>query len=217
MIASSSAFAQFFFGLDDFGHGHAELVLDQHHFAAGHQPVVDVDVDRFADLAVELQHAAGPEPEQLADVHAGAAQHRRNLHRHVEHRFEIGRRAVRRFVGLRQRRRIDRRRGGAVLQIGQRNLAVVTHAEISPRSGRIGPRGYIGAFRRAGGDIAADHFGDRRFGFDAVAGDAAVRPFDAAVAERDVRLGDHHEAAFEAAGAGGVAEALLCGGEQRRR
>src|SRR4051812_32416493 len=39
------------FGLDDFRHRHAELFLDQHHFAAGDQAVVDVDVDRLADLA----------------------------------------------------------------------------------------------------------------------------------------------------------------------
>src|SRR5262249_34539545 len=75
--------------LDDFGHGHAELVLDQHHLAARHQAVVDVDVDRLADLAVELEHGAGTEVEELADVHVGAAEHRRDLHRHVEHRLEI--------------------------------------------------------------------------------------------------------------------------------
>src|SRR6202043_3657468 len=34
--------------LDDFGHGHAELLLDQHDFAAGDQAIVDVDIDRFA-------------------------------------------------------------------------------------------------------------------------------------------------------------------------
>src|ERR1700683_2528722 len=32
--------------LDDFRHRHAELLLDQNDFAAGHQAVVDVDVDR---------------------------------------------------------------------------------------------------------------------------------------------------------------------------
>jgi hypothetical protein len=36
--------------LDDFRHGHAELILDQHHFAAGDQTVVDMGVDGFADL-----------------------------------------------------------------------------------------------------------------------------------------------------------------------
>src|SRR6476620_8261028 len=56
------------FRLDDFRHGDAELVFHQHDFAARHQPVVDVDVDRLADLAVELQDGAGPELEQLADI-----------------------------------------------------------------------------------------------------------------------------------------------------
>src|SRR5882762_1159680 len=78
------------FRLDDFRHGHAELVFHQNHFAARHQPVVDVDIDGFADAAVEFQHGAGPELEQFADIHLGAADHRRNLHRHVEHRLQIG-------------------------------------------------------------------------------------------------------------------------------
>src|ERR1700710_448907 len=78
------------FRLDDFRHGHAELVFHQNHFAARHQAVVDVDIDGFADAAVELQHGAGAEFQQLADVHLGAAEYGRDLHRHVEHRFEIG-------------------------------------------------------------------------------------------------------------------------------
>src|SRR5205814_10718183 len=41
---------------DDFRHGHAQAVFHQHHFAARDQPVIDVDVDGFADLAVELHH-----------------------------------------------------------------------------------------------------------------------------------------------------------------
>src|SRR6185312_9085622 len=34
-------------GLDDFRHGHAETLIDDDDFAACHEPVVDVDVDRF--------------------------------------------------------------------------------------------------------------------------------------------------------------------------
>src|SRR5512146_2565201 len=78
------------FGLDDFGHGHAQLVFDQHHFAAGNQAVVDVDVDGFADLAVELEHGARSELEQVADRHAGAAEHRRYPDRDVEQRLQVG-------------------------------------------------------------------------------------------------------------------------------
>ena len=47
--------------LDDFRHGHPELVLDKHHFAAGNQPIVDVDVDRLADFAIKFENRAGSE------------------------------------------------------------------------------------------------------------------------------------------------------------
>ncbi len=47
--------------------------------AARHQPVVDEDVDGLADAAVELEHGAGPELQQLADLHLGAAEHGRDL------------------------------------------------------------------------------------------------------------------------------------------
>src|ERR1044072_3540841 len=63
------------FRLDDFRHGHAELVFHQNHLAARHQAIVDVDVDGFPDAAVELQHGAGAELEQFADVHLGTAEH----------------------------------------------------------------------------------------------------------------------------------------------
>src|SRR5207248_4291738 len=78
------------FRLDDFRHGYAELVFDQDHLAARDQAVVDVDVDRLADAAIEFEHGARPELQQLADVHLGAAEHGRDLHRHVEHRLEVG-------------------------------------------------------------------------------------------------------------------------------
>src|SRR3977135_1237439 len=78
------------FRLDDFRHGHAKLVFHQNHLSARHQPVVDIDVDGFADAAVEFEHGAGAELQELADVHLGAAERRRALHRHVEHRLEIG-------------------------------------------------------------------------------------------------------------------------------
>src|ERR1700733_14284303 len=65
------------FRLDDFSHGDAELVFHQNHFATRDQPVVDIDVDRLADAAVELAHGAGPELQQFADIHAGAAAARR--------------------------------------------------------------------------------------------------------------------------------------------
>src|SRR5476649_2874270 len=63
------------FRLDDFRHGDAELVFDQNDFATRYQPVVDIDVDRLADAAVELKHGTGPELQQFADIHLGTAEH----------------------------------------------------------------------------------------------------------------------------------------------
>src|SRR3979490_178831 len=78
------------FGLDDFRHGHAKLVFHQNHFAACHQAIVDVDVDRFADAAVKFEHGAGSEFQQFADIHLRAAEHGRDLNRHVENGFQVG-------------------------------------------------------------------------------------------------------------------------------
>src|SRR5579863_5045098 len=78
------------FSLDDFRHGDAKLVFHQHHLAARDEAVVDVDVDGFADAAVEFEYGAGPKLEQIADLHFGAAQYRRNLHRDIEHSLQIG-------------------------------------------------------------------------------------------------------------------------------
>src|SRR5712664_1861988 len=114
------------FRLDDFRHGYAKLVFHQHYLAARHQPVVDIDVDGFADATIEFEHGTGPELQQFADIHLGAAKHGRNLHRHVEHGFQIGRDA-RSLLVLVIGDVIDHRRVGGV-EIGKRNLSVgVTH------------------------------------------------------------------------------------------
>src|SRR5258708_15887901 len=76
-------------GLDDFGHRHAEALVDDDDLAARHQAVVDVDVDCFADLAVELDDGAAAELEELAHLHGGAAEHGGDLHRHVVDRLEV--------------------------------------------------------------------------------------------------------------------------------
>src|ERR1700740_1518218 len=86
------------FRVDDFRHGDAELVLHQHHLAARHQAVVDINVDGLADPAVELEHGAGPEFKQIGALHLRAAEHGRDLHRHVEDRLEIGGNAGSLFV-----------------------------------------------------------------------------------------------------------------------
>src|SRR5882724_6986831 len=110
------------FRLDDFRHGYAELVLDQDHLAARHLAVVDVDIDGLTDAAVEFEHGAGPELQQLADIHLGAAEHRRNLHRHVEHGLQVGGDARGLFVFV-IGHVVDRRRVGGV-EIGQWHLCV---------------------------------------------------------------------------------------------
>src|SRR6202790_4644543 len=117
------------FRLDDFRHGHAKLVFHQHHFAARHQAVVDVDVDGLADAAIEFEHGAGPEFEEFADIHLGTAEHGGNLHRHVEHGLQVGRDARSLFV-LMIRHVIDDSRVGGV-EVRKRNLCVgITHGSI---------------------------------------------------------------------------------------
>src|ERR1700752_2434724 len=112
--------------LDHFRHGDAELLLDQHHFAARDQPVVDVDVDRLADLAVEFEHGARPELQQVADVHFRTPKHGRDLYRHIEHRFEIGGGAC--GLGCVRRERHFARHGAAVpVELRERHLGFVTH------------------------------------------------------------------------------------------
>ena len=53
------------------------------HFAAGDEPVVDVNVHGFADLSIELDDGATAKLQELAHLHRGAAEHRRNLDRYV--------------------------------------------------------------------------------------------------------------------------------------
>src|SRR5580698_1946458 len=59
-----------------------------------------------------------------------------------------------------------------------------------------------------GADIAGDRGADRRVGPGDVAADAAVRPFDAAIADGDIGLGEHDEAALKTFGAHDVVEFL---------
>src|SRR5947208_1939407 len=106
------------FRLDHFRHGHAELLLDQNNLAACDQPIIDVDVDRLAHLAIELEHGARAEPQQVADIHPCAAEHGGDLHRHVEHRFEVGG-AARRLARIRRERRLMRHDPGIPIQLGQ--------------------------------------------------------------------------------------------------
>src|SRR5690242_8660300 len=58
-------------------------------------------------------------------------------------------------------------------------------------------------------DVAADRIGDRNLGLGAVALEAAVGPFDPAVAEGDVALCHHDQPALETARAGDLLEPVL--------
>src|SRR5256885_16734932 len=66
--------------------------------------------------------------------------------------------------------------------------------------------------RAAGRDIAPHQVVDRRRDGGALADDAAIRPFDPAIAERDVGLAEHHQPPLEAAAARDLFEALACCG-----
>jgi hypothetical protein len=59
--------------LDDFSHGHAQSFVDDDNFATGHQAVVHIDIDGFADLAVKLQHAALAQRPERAPADVGGA------------------------------------------------------------------------------------------------------------------------------------------------
>src|SRR5580698_1946223 len=97
------------FRLDDFRHRYAELFFDQNDLAASDQAVVDVDVDRLADLAVKFEHRTGAELEQIVDFHSRASEYRRDLDRNVEYRFEIAGDARRRSLWLRCQRHVSSR------------------------------------------------------------------------------------------------------------
>src|SRR5258708_1238454 len=109
-------------GLDDFGHRHAEALVDDDDLAARHQAVVDVDVDRFADLAVELDDGAAAELEELAHLHGGAAKHGGDLHRHVVDRLEV--------LGVHQALAVAAA-GALAFELGQLEVFLVVHVTVS--------------------------------------------------------------------------------------
>src|SRR3546814_608235 len=68
---------------DDLGHRHAEAVVDHDHFSTRDEPVVYVDVDGLADLAVELDHRPAAQLQELADLHRRLSEHCRHLNGNV--------------------------------------------------------------------------------------------------------------------------------------
>src|SRR5579864_1983197 len=97
------------------------MLVDDDDFTARHEPVVNVDVDRFADLAVELNDRAAAQLQQLTDLHIGATEHGRDLNRNVVNRFEIA-------GALRARFGLGR---CFAFQLIERNVRFVGHA-LSP-------------------------------------------------------------------------------------
>src|SRR3546814_11171059 len=56
-------------GLDDLRHGDAEVLFHNDHLTTGDQPVVPVDVDRLADLAISFDDGTSAELQSLGDLH----------------------------------------------------------------------------------------------------------------------------------------------------
>src|SRR5260221_483338 len=109
-------------GLDDFRHRHAEALVDDDDLAARHQAVVDVDVDRLADLAVEFDDGAAAELEKLAHLHGGAAENGGDLYRNVVDRLEV--------LGV--HRRLEVAAAGSIgVQLGELEVLFVVHVLIS--------------------------------------------------------------------------------------
>src|SRR5690606_11735835 len=76
---------------DDFRQGDAEarfLVVDQDHFPARHDTIVDHDIDRFPDLSVQGNDRTSSQLHEVRDWHFRGAEHdahgNRNTHDHVQ-------------------------------------------------------------------------------------------------------------------------------------
>src|SRR6266852_1773680 len=109
-------------GLDDFRHRDAETLVDDDDLAASHQAVVDVDVDRLANLAVELDDGAAAELQKLAHLHGGAAENGGNLHRDVVDRLEV--------LGV--HRALEITAAAAIgVQLGELEILFVVHVVVS--------------------------------------------------------------------------------------
>jgi hypothetical protein len=76
--------------LDDFRHGNAEPgLVDKDHFAPGDEPIVDINVDRLTQLAIEFDDSAAAQLEQLANLHGAFAQNRADGHWDVINGLEV--------------------------------------------------------------------------------------------------------------------------------
>ena len=54
----------------DLGHGNPKsIVIDHYHLTAGDKPIVDIHVNSLTKLAIQLDHGASAEFQQLAYLH----------------------------------------------------------------------------------------------------------------------------------------------------
>jgi hypothetical protein len=74
---------------NNFRHGNAQLVINDNHLAAGNQIVVDINVYRLADFAVEFDNRPFVQLQQLTDLHLAFAENGRNLNRNIINGFQV--------------------------------------------------------------------------------------------------------------------------------
>src|SRR5579862_4847544 len=114
-------------------------------------------------------------------------------------------------------------RSAAIRVVGPSGSATTVTSACAPASSRLGsgilpfslivgsPQRLVCVGRIAArARVTGDRHPDRRIRSGAVAVDAAVGPFDAAIAGRDVRLREHHQPALKVLGAHDVLEFFAC-------
>jgi hypothetical protein len=75
----------------------AEVAVDQHDFAVGHDLVADDEVDGIGDVAIELDDIAGAEAEHFAELQFAATEAQRGFQFHIEEKTQA--RALGRLAG----------------------------------------------------------------------------------------------------------------------
>ena len=80
--------------LRNFCHPQAKVAIDQHHLAAGHDLVPHDQLDRVAHMAVELNHVARPQIENLRQRHLPRAKPQRGLQLHIQQQVQPDRKPM---------------------------------------------------------------------------------------------------------------------------
>ena len=73
-----------------FGDSQSKITVDQHHFTAGDDLVTNDQVDRIRHVAVQFNHVAGAQLQNLAQRHLAAAETKRGLKFYVEQQLDAG-------------------------------------------------------------------------------------------------------------------------------